>query len=515
MPSSRWHRGHPRGAPRPISPVRPPRLVDLSVQAADQYYTAIASRQITERDETRSADSVSMPLTADWRRARGSADAEDSAPSPTHDIDTTAARASAQIALQAAITEHMGCGVVLIRVDDAVIVYANSAFARLLGYELGELEGQPVSVVNAPTDRAPAEIAQDMITAVRQHGLWSGRIENLKKDGSSCWCRASVTPLEHPDHGPVWVAVHSDVTDVKRNEDELHRAREHFELAFERAPIGMALVALDGRLMRVNQALCAIIGYTARELVTKTFQELTHPDDLDADLELARQLLAGQIQEYQIEKRYIDANGRHVWINLSGTLVRDGHGEPRHFIAQVQDIADRKRLEDRLRDLADHDSLTGLRNRRVFEEALLIQVGRCQRYGEHAALVMIDLDDFKAVNDTHGHRAGDRLLKAVAAAITERIRTTDIAARLGGDEFAVLLPHFDGRNAPAFADQLQQAIAAARIQEGGHELRARASVGVELINEHTATDEVVLAEADRAMYRAKQDSANRSEAMDV
>jgi diguanylate cyclase (GGDEF)-like protein len=155
----------------------------------------------------------------------------------------------------------------------------------------------------------------------------------------------------------------------------------------------------------------------------------------------------------------------------------------------------------------------------VFEEALLIQVGRSQRYGEQAALVMIDLDDFKAINDTHGHRAGDRLLKAVAAAIAGRIRATDIAARLGGDEFAVLLAHVNDRNAPAFAHQLQHAIAAACIHEGGHELRVHASVGLELIDEHTATDELVLAEADRAMYRAKQDSANRlqksSEPMDV
>jgi diguanylate cyclase (GGDEF)-like protein/PAS domain S-box-containing protein len=447
-----------------------------------------------------------MALTADLGRTRSSADVEDSAPSPRDEIVAADVRAGAQVGLQAAITEHMGCGVALIRVDDAVIVYTNSALERMLGYGVGELEGHPVSVVNAPTDRAPEEIAQDIISAVRRNGVWNGRIENLKKDGSSCWCRASVTPFEHPEHGPVWVAVHSDVTDIKRNEDALHGVRKQFEQAFERAPIGMALVGLDGQLIRVNQALCAIVGYSARELVTKTFQELTHPDDLEADLELARQLLEGQIQEYHLEKRYIDANGWHVWINLSGTLVRDGHGNPRHFIAQVQNIHERKRLEDRLRDLADHDSLTGLRNRRVFEEALLIQVGRCQRYGEQAALLMIDLDDFKAVNDTHGHRAGDRLLKTVAAAITGRIRSTDIAARLGGDEFAVLLAHVDDRTAHALAHQLQQAIATACIHEGGHELRVRASVGLELINEHTATDELVLAEADRAMYRAKQDN---------
>lgn len=140
-----------------------------------------------------------MALTAEWDRAWASTDVEDSAPSPREEIDTTDAGAGAQVALQAAITEHMGCGVALIRVDDAVIVYANGAFARMLGYDLGKLEGQPISVVNAPTDRAPAEIAQDIIRAVRRNGVWSGRIENLKSCPAEPWgnseepCRATGT----------------------------------------------------------------------------------------------------------------------------------------------------------------------------------------------------------------------------------------------------------------------------------------------------------------------------------
>jgi diguanylate cyclase (GGDEF)-like protein/PAS domain S-box-containing protein len=415
-------------------------------------------------------------------------------------------RTESQLALGAAITERMGPGVALIRAADAVIVYTNDAFSRMLGYDPGELDGRPISIVNAPTDRTPEEIAQEIIETIDHAGLWSGRIENLKKDGSSCWCRASVTPLDHPDHGPVWVAVHSDITDVKRSEDELREVREHFEQAFERAPIGMALVNLDGGFMRVNPALCAITGYDADQLVATTFQAITHPDDLDADLGYARQLLAGEIRQYQIEKRYIKPDGNHVWINLSGTLVRDPSGQPDHFIAQVQDISDRKRLETRLRNLADHDSLTGLRNRRVFEEAVVIQVGRCQRYGEHAALLMIDLDEFKAINDTQGHRAGDRTLTAVAHAITQRIRSSDIAARLGGDEFAVLLPHIDAHLATIVAQQIQQAIAAVTIHDGNVEIRVGASIGLALIDEQTTDDQTVLSEADRAMYRAKAQS---------
>jgi diguanylate cyclase (GGDEF)-like protein/PAS domain S-box-containing protein len=119
-------------------------------------------------------------------------------------------------------------------------------------------------------------------------------------------------------------------------------------VAFEHAPIGKALVAPDGRLLRVNAALCEIVGYPADVLMTKTFQDLTHPDDLDTDVGSVRQLLAGAIRTYSIEKRYLHADGHEVWINLSVSLVRDD-GDPLYFIAQVQDITDRRRTEDALR----------------------------------------------------------------------------------------------------------------------------------------------------------------------
>jgi diguanylate cyclase (GGDEF)-like protein/PAS domain S-box-containing protein len=412
-------------------------------------------------------------------------------------------RAEAQLALQATITERMGEGVVLVRARDSLIVYANRAFSTMLGYEPGELDGQPVAVVNVPTNLAAEDLAHEIIATLARDGVWGGRIENLKKDGSTCWCRASVIALEHPDHGLVWVAVHSDISQLKRSEDALREARERFEQAFEKAPIGMALVGLDGQFLRVNLALCDITGYAAEDLMAKSFQAITHPEDLDADLEYLRRLVAGEIRDYQMEKRYFKADGTIVWINLSVTLVRDADDQPLHFISQIQDVSDRKLLEARLRNLADHDSLTGLRNRRVFEEALLIQVGRCQRYGEQAALLMIDMDEFKAINDTYGHKTGDRTLKAVTAAISQRIRASDIAARLGGDEFAVLLAHVDAVQATIIAQDIQRAIEGATVLAGNRAIRPRASIGLALIDQDSAGDESVLTEADRAMYAAK------------
>ena len=130
----------------------------------------------------------------------------------------------------------------------------------------------------------------------------------------------------------------------------LQESEERFRKSYEDAPIGMALVALDGRWIKVNRAMCDIVGYTSAELLATDFQSVTHADDLDADLELLEQLTAGKIRTYQMVKRYIHRSGRHVWIQLNVSLVRDAAGKPLYFVSQIQDINERKRMEDALRD---------------------------------------------------------------------------------------------------------------------------------------------------------------------
>jgi PAS domain S-box-containing protein len=144
-------------------------------------------------------------------------------------------------------------------------------------------------------------------------------------------------------------ALETEVVKYQRSEKMLRESEERFSGAFEFAPIGMALVALDGRWVKVNRALCAIVGYTEAELLARTFQEITHPDDLAADLEYVRRLLAGEIRFYQMEKRYIHARGNSVPILLDVSLIRDARHQPLYFITQIQDITERKRAEESLR----------------------------------------------------------------------------------------------------------------------------------------------------------------------
>jgi diguanylate cyclase (GGDEF)-like protein/PAS domain S-box-containing protein len=303
------------------------------------------------------------------------------------------------------------------------------------------------------------------------------------------------------------VAVIVDVTARRAADGPARHSDDHFEQVFERAPIGTGLMDLDGRWTLVNRALCEITGYTREELIDRSFAEITHPDDVDSDAEQYAQLLAGAIPAFQIEKRYVSAAGETLSAILSISLVRDGSWAPVHFIAQLQDISERKRLEEHLRHLADHDPLTGLRNRRLFEHDLRLQVARCQRYGEQAAVMVVDLNEFKAINDEHGHKVGDDTLRAIATALARRLRETDVVARLGGDEFAVLLPHADEQGATLVAEGLARVIAACSVDVGDVVVHPSGSVGVAMIGERTASAEQALVEADRAMYAAKRAKA--------
>jgi PAS domain S-box-containing protein len=254
--------------------------------------------------------------------------------------------------------------------------------------------------------------------------------------------------------------------------------RTAFESAFTHAPIGMALVDIAGRLLRVNDALCRIVGYTAVQICARPFRELSDPCDGDVDAPQNLELLEGRIPAYQIEKRYQHAWGHSIWVLLSVSLVRDDDGRPQHFIAQVQDISERKELEGRLEHLVDHDFLTALFNVRHFEQALAHETRSAARYGGGGAVLLLDLDHFKAVNDQFGHKAGDDLLKTVAAALRSRVRETDILARLGGDEFGIILPQVDAEHAEMVADGIVKTPAAPngnarRTGDPGHGQRRR------------------------------------------
>jgi diguanylate cyclase (GGDEF)-like protein/PAS domain S-box-containing protein len=280
-----------------------------------------------------------------------------------------------------------------------------------------------------------------------------------------------------------------------------------FENAFTHAPIGMALVDMAGGLLRVNDALCRITGYTAEEVCAHPFADLSDPHDVDVDARERVDLIDGRIATYQVEKRYRHAWGHSVWVLLSVSLVRDGGGRPHNLIAQIQDISERRELEGRLEHLVNHDFLTALLNRGRFEQALAQETRAAARYGSGGAMLLVDLDHFKAINDQFGHKAGDDLLKTVAAALRSRMRETDVVARLGGDEFGVILPQVDAARAEVVADDIVKALRRQTAILAEHEIPVTASVGVALFDGLTNVE--IQAAADLAMYEAKDAGRDR------
>ena len=239
--------------------------------------------------------------------------------------------------------------------------------------------------------------------------------------------------------------------------------------------------------MRVNPAMCALLGRDADELLHTRELELTHPDDRQHDLDAARRILRGETNNRQTEKRYLRPDGEVVSVLASVTFVRDEHGRPLCWVGQFQDITE-------LRRHASRDPLTDALNRRAFE----LELGRCP----DGVLLLLDLDGFKDVNDIHGHEAGDAFLRGLAGAITSRLRRDDVLARLGGDEFAVLLPGCPVDEAARVAFDLTVLIAEQRFVFDGVERGVTASIGLSPVGAGVAPA-TMLAAADRAMYDAK------------
>ncbi|HTB50634.1 MAG TPA: EAL domain-containing protein [Solirubrobacteraceae bacterium] len=285
--------------------------------------------------------------------------------------------------------------------------------------------------------------------------------------------------------------------------------------AFEDAPIGIALISIDpeieGRFLRVNRALCELTGYSSEKLKLTGIHALLHPDDLPTDIAAMTRLNQGEVDGFQLEQRLLHAERHAVWVTVNATLVRDATGNPLYCIRQLQDIEERKRYEGELGYLVEHDPLTGLLNRRGFVRQLTQQIAYACRYGDGGAVLFLDLDDFKYVNDTLGHSTGDEVISDLARVVRKRLRETDIFARLGGDEFAVLLPHTAVSEAETVSSSLLEAVRDGCALSLGEGRRVTISIGITGFQKpgKDLTPDDILIDADVAMYAAKEAGKDR------
>jgi diguanylate cyclase (GGDEF)-like protein/PAS domain S-box-containing protein len=295
--------------------------------------------------------------------------------------------------------------------------------------------------------------------------------------------------------------------------DQVGGEHERVWAALAAAPLPTALVGPDGRFLKVNAALCALVGHPESALLAAGYQALVHPEDRDADAEQLQGLLAGEVTGYQLQERCRRVDGEAIsvlcntWLttNQRGELLHlDGHGRPRYVIRQLVDLREGTHPEDQLAWRATHDALTGLPNRSLFLDRLEMTLARLGRDPGLAAVLVLDLDRFKEVTERFGDDAVDRLLVAVAGRLRSILRPSDTVARFGSDEFAVLCPDLGHeRDAVRLAERLTAGLAPP-FGVGGQEIVVSASIGIALTGSRARRADSLLFDADTALQRTKQ-----------
>ncbi len=298
-----------------------------------------------------------------------------------------------------------------------------------------------------------------------------------------------------------------DITDRKNIEKKLQSSEEKYRAMFETSQVGMALCNMDGSLIEVNQGYLDIIGYSKDEALKLTYWEITPPRYEAQEKEQLQSILeTGQYGPY--EKEYIHKNGSTVPVLLNGSLIKDEDNNECIW-STVHDISELKKAGEKLTYQASHDDLTDLINRREFErraERLLLTIGSTQ--SSHA-LCFMDLDQFKVVNDTCGHMAGDEMLRQLTTELKNVVRVRDTLARLGGDEFGVLMEHCSLDDAHRVAISLQKTIQDYQFAWEGQTFKVGVSIGLVAITEMTPNLTELLKDADAACYMAKDQGRNR------
>jgi diguanylate cyclase (GGDEF)-like protein/PAS domain S-box-containing protein len=299
-----------------------------------------------------------------------------------------------------------------------------------------------------------------------------------------------------------------DVTERRALERQLRESESRYASTVELAAVGIAHVDHGGRLIWTNGKLREMLGFSVEELQGLTIRDLSHKDDVHVtDTDRAR-LHAGEISSLKAEKRYLRRDGTVIWVRITSALRRSPEGQPLYDVSVVEDITDRKRAEDRVQFLATHDELTGLPNRAVFTELLDHAIQSAHRHNRQCALLFIDLDRFKIVNDSLGHEAGDRLLERMAIRLGGCMRQSDVLARLGGDEFVVLLEQLtDPTEASDVARKMLSSVLAP-VEIMGHECRVTASIGIAIYPADARDSQTLMKNADMAMYLAKEEGKN-------
>ena len=396
-------------------------------------------------------------------------------------------------------------GIVILDQKDLTICEINDAFLRASGYDREELMGKSIIDIAAVVDKNELSEAAELITG-------SGKFTNREmtfeaKSGEHIPAIVSATLIDIKGVRSV-LCIAKDVRELRKTEDRLESAEMRFRSAFENAPIGILLFYTDGKIFQANNFATELLTYGTSSLEGTHISRLIPDEDRQQFNQTILRLISGDNDAERMERRMVCTDGVEIWTNFNIVLQRSGIGEPLYCIAQIADITEMKDSQKRMERMAFYDTLTDLANRRLFYDRLAQAIEHSKRNGTLAALLYLDLDQFKRVNDTLGHEIGDVLLQEIASRLCDCVRKEDTVGRPGGDEFTILL--YDIRT-PTDASLVAEKILR-RLREplnvSGHQLVITPSLGIAIIPEDGMEPNLLMKNSDLAMYRAKDNGRN-------
>jgi diguanylate cyclase (GGDEF)-like protein/PAS domain S-box-containing protein len=394
----------------------------------------------------------------------------------------------------------------------------NSAFELLLGFDPGKLRGLTFREFTDPEHaQRVAAVLNDVYASGTPQRIpdW----EVIRSDGQRRSVEASVAPVRD---AAGWVTgyrgIVRDVTDRKRTEQALRESEARYALAARGANDGLWDWDINRGTIYYSPRWKEMLGYAPDEVGTTPDEwvQRIHPDDAPRVRGELQSHLAGPSPHFESEHRVLHRDGTYRWVVCRAAAVRDEQGRATRLAGSITDLTGRKTAEERLVHDALHDVLTGLPNRALFASLLQRSMARSRRHPEHQfAVLFLDLDRFKLINDSLGHMVGDEFLAEVSRRLVGCLRPEDTVARLGGDEFTVMVEDVEGpSDAVRVAERIQSELTNV-IQISGHETYTSASIGIALSDSRYETPEEMLRDADIAMYRAKSRGRARQEVFDV
>ena len=381
-------------------------------------------------------------------------------------------------------------------------LWTNEKFEEMLGYEKGELQNKDARLIYV-NDEEYEKYGKEGYEALSQNGVYSGEIRGIKKDGTFITLLASLTKLNVK--GSEALGVLMDITKEKEQQILIENQKEELEAIFNVSKDGIAILDLESNFLEFNDAFLEMTGFSRKDLLTKSCLGLTASEDYEYALEITEKLKQeGYIKSFN--KTCIVKNGHRIVLNMSTSLMPDN----KRIVLTAKDITEMKQYEKQLEFIAHYDALTGLPNRILKEDRLNQAILRVQRNGGYIAVVYIDLDKFKEVNDTYGHEVGDKVLIEVATRMKRALRGGDTLSRLGGDEFVAIIADMDDTSValPVLKRLLKGACDP--IELGEITIEISASIGVVFYPQKSEVNgDELISQADEAMYIAKQSGKNR------